>query len=70
MNHRDNCWDNTVMEFFYSRLSVELIYAGQYHSVDEDGSGIFKYIEVLYNHLHSQSALGYVSPAEYDRIGT
>ncbi len=69
MSRRGNCWDNAVMESFYSRLKVELIYAEQYRSIDEARSGIFEYIEVFYNRLRRHSALGYVSPAEYERIG-
>ena len=69
MSRRGNCWDNAVMESFYSRLKVELIYAEQYRSIDEARSGIFEYIEVFYNRLRRHSALGYVSPAEFERIG-
>jgi transposase InsO family protein len=56
---------------FYSRLKVkvELIYAEQYRSIEEARSGIFEYIEVFYNRLRRHSALGYVSPAEFERIG-
>jgi len=55
------------MESFYSRLKVELIYAEQYSSVDEAKSGIFEYIEVFYNRIRRHSALGYISPAEFER---
>ncbi|RYV01842.1 hypothetical protein SOPP22_15925 [Shewanella sp. OPT22] len=68
MSRKGNCWDNAVMESFYSRLKVELIYAEQYHSIEEAKSGIFEYIEIFYNRLRRHSALGYVSPAEYERI--
>ncbi|MEJ1336781.1 MAG: IS3 family transposase, partial [Candidatus Sedimenticola sp. (ex Thyasira tokunagai)] len=30
--------------------------------------GIFEYIEVFYNRLRRHSAIGYVSPAEFERI--
>ena len=69
MSRRGNCWDNAVMESFYSRLKVELIYAEQYRSIEEARSGIFEYIEVFYNRLRRHSSLGYVSPAEFERIG-
>ncbi|WDE00341.1 IS3 family transposase [Thalassomonas actiniarum] len=42
MSRRGNCWDNAVMESFYSRLKVELIYAEQYRSIEEAKSGIFE----------------------------
>jgi transposase InsO family protein len=57
------------MKSFYSRLKVELIYAEQYRSIDEARSGIFEYIEVFNNHSRRHSALSYVSPAEFERIG-
>ncbi|WP_237708664.1 IS3 family transposase [Marinobacterium stanieri] len=67
MSRKGNCWDNAVMESFFSRLKVELIYAEQYRTIDEAKSGIFEYIEVFYNRIRRHSALGYVSPAEYER---
>jgi transposase InsO family protein len=55
------------MESFFSRLKVELIYAEKYETVQEAKSGIFEYIEVFYNRLRRHSAIGYVSPAEFER---
>ncbi|WP_354669555.1 IS3 family transposase [Neptunomonas sp. CHC150] len=56
------------MESFFSRLKVELVYAEDYHSIEDAKSGIFGYIEVFYNRVRRHSALGYISPAEYERI--
>ncbi len=67
MSRKGNCWDNAVMESFYSRLKVELIYAEQYSTIEEARAGIFEYIEVFYNRLRRHSALGYISPAEFER---
>ena len=67
MSRRGNCWDNALMESFFSRLKVELIYAEQYETVQEAKSGIFEYIEVFYNRLRRHSGIGYVSPAEFER---
>ena len=47
MSRKGNCWDNAVMESFYARLKVELIYAKNYQSISEARSGIFGYIEIL-----------------------
>lgn len=67
MSRQGNCWDNAVMESFYSRLKVELIYAEQYASIEAARSGIFEYIEIFYNRKRRHSALGNISPAEYER---
>lgn len=56
-----------VMESFYSRLKVELIYAEQYASIEAVRSGIFEYIEIFYNRKRRHSALGNISPAEFER---
>lgn len=66
MSRKGNCWDNAPMESFFSRLKVELIYAEQYRTVDEVKAGVFEYIEVFYNRLRRHSAIGYVSPAEFE----
>ena len=66
MSRKGNCWDNAPMESFFSRLKVELIYAEQYRTVDELKAGVFEYIEVFYNRLRRHSAIGYVSPLEFE----
>ena len=55
------------MESFFSRLKVELIYAERFESTQDVRSAVFEYIEVFYNRLRRHSALGYVSPAEFER---
>jgi len=67
MSRKGNCWDNAVMESFFSRLKVELIYAENYKSVADARSGIFEYIEMFHNRARRHSALGYVSPHVYER---
>lgn len=67
MSRKGNCWDNAPMESFFSRLKVELIYAEQFETTQEVKSAVFEYIEVFYNRLRRHSALGYISPAEFER---
>ena len=55
------------MESFFSRLKVELIYAEYFESIAAAKSAIFEYIEVFYNRKRRHSALGYISPVEYER---
>lgn len=67
MSRKGNCWDNAVMESFFSSLKVGLIYTEQYDSMNAAKSGIFEYIEVIYNRIRRHSALGYINPAEHER---
>lgn len=67
MSRKGNCWDNAPMESFFSRLKVELIYAELFESIATAKSAIFEYIEVFYNRKRRHSALGYLSPVEYER---
>ncbi|WP_418115014.1 DDE-type integrase/transposase/recombinase [Vibrio scophthalmi] len=47
MSRKGNCWDNAVMESFYSRLKVELIYAEEYQNIVEARVGIFEHTRSL-----------------------
>jgi len=67
MSRKGNCWDNAAMESFFSRLKVELIYAENYRTTDEARAGIFEYIELFYNRKRRHSAIGYISPVEYEQ---
>ena len=67
MSRKGNCWDNAVMESFFSRLKVELIYAENYRTIEEARAGIFEYIEMFYNRVRRHSSVGYVSPHEYEQ---
>ena len=66
MSRKGNCWDNAPMESFFGRLKVELIYAKNYRSIEEARAGIFEYIEVFYNRKRRHSAIGYMSPVNYE----
>ncbi|RZQ51967.1 IS3 family transposase, partial [Pseudoalteromonas phenolica] len=45
---------------------VELIFYEKYQSLEEVKASIFEYIEVFYNRVRLHSALGYLSPMEYE----
>lgn len=67
MSRTGNRCDNTVMESFFSRLKVGLIYAENYKTTEETRSGVFEYIEMFYNRERRYSAIGYVSPHDYEQ---
>ncbi len=66
MSRTGNCWDNAVMESFFSRLKVELIYAENYQTTEQARTGIFEYIEMFYNRRRRHSAINYMSPTDYE----
>jgi transposase InsO family protein len=66
MSRKGNCWDNAAMESFYSRLKVECVYPKNFQSIEDAKAGIFSYIEVFYNRKRRHSAIGGISPAEFE----
>jgi len=66
MSHKGDCWDNAVMESFWSTLKTEEVYHRHYATRDEARASIFEYIEVFYNRKRLHSALGYQSPEVFE----
>lgn len=66
MSRRGNCYDNAVMEAFWSTLKLELIYRRQFENAAQVRQAIFDYIEVFYNRQRMHSALGYQTPADFE----
>ncbi|NOJ83920.1 IS3 family transposase [Myxococcus xanthus] len=68
MSRKGNCWDNAVAESFFSTLKQELVYLTRFETRTAAKGALFEYIEVFYNRKRRHSSLGYVSPAEYERM--
>jgi putative transposase len=66
MSEVGQCWDNAPVESFFGRLKVELG-VQLFDSRDQARTLVFEYLEVFYNRVRRHSALGYVSPAEFER---
>ncbi len=58
---------NAVAEAFFATLECELIDRHVWSKRGEARPAIFDYIEGFYNPRRRHSALGYLSPAEYER---
>jgi len=67
MSRKGDCYDNAVVESFFHTLKTELVHHQDYATRREAEADIFEYIEVFYNRRRRHSALGYVSPAEFER---
>ena len=66
MSRKGNCYDNAAMESFWSTLKLELIYRGQFKTRAAARQAIFEFIEVFYNRQRLHSALGYLSPLDFE----
>lgn len=67
MNRAGNCYDNAVMESFFSSLKREWVRGKRYRSRVAATRDLFDYIEVFYNRKRRHSALGLVTPEEFER---
>ena len=65
MSRRGNCYDNAVMEAFFSSLKTEL--ADRFDSCGDAKMALFDYIEVFYNQRRRHSTIGQVSPAAFEK---
>ncbi len=66
MSGKGDCWDNAVMESFWSTLKTELVNHEHYATHEQARASIFEYIEVFYNRKRIHSSLGYVSPETFE----
>ena len=66
MSRKGDCYDNAVVESFFATLEWELIAPADWHTRAEARAAIFEYIEVWYNRQRRHSALGYLSPVDYE----
>jgi putative transposase len=62
-----DCYDNALDESFNATLECELIAKSRWRTHTEARMAIFDFIEGFYNPHRRHSALGYLSPAEYER---
>ena len=67
MSRRGDCWDNAVAESFFATLEHELLATADVHSHREAERAIAGCIDDWYNPTRRHSALGYVSPLQYER---
>lgn len=65
MSRKGNCWDNAVVESFFSTMKRELddpVFDSREHA----RTVLFEYIEIWYNRQRRHSTLGYVSPEQFE----
>jgi len=66
MSEPGDCYDNAPAESFFASLKKELVNRRAFKTRQEAKQAVFKYIEVFYNRKRLHSALGYMSPEEFE----
>lgn len=70
MSRKGNPYDNAIMESFYRTLKRELVQDAGYDNPEQARQEIFKYIELYYNTKRMHSAIGWLSPAQFEAQNT
>ena len=60
-------WDNAPTESLMGIIKSECVHARTFESRELAALEIFDYIECFYNRVRIHSAIGWMSPAEFER---
>jgi putative transposase len=63
-----DCFDNALCESFFATLECELLDRQRFRTPDEARRAVFDFIEGWYNLHRRHSSLGYLSPAEFEKL--
>ena len=61
-----DCFDNAVIESFWSRMQVELLNRKRWSTRVELASAIFEYLEIFHNRQRRHSSLSMLTPVEFE----
>jgi transposase InsO family protein len=59
-------WDNALMESAIGTIKAELANRHIFQTRDQARLAVFDYIDAFYNPIRAHSALGHLSPDEYE----
>ncbi len=61
-----DCFDNAVIESFWSRMQVELLDRRRWRTRMELANAIFEYLEIFHNRQRRHSSLSMLTPVEFE----
>ena len=62
-----DCYDNSMIESFWSRMQVELLDRKRWKTRVELANAIFDYLEIWHNRQRRHSQLGMLTPIQFER---
>jgi putative transposase len=65
-----DCFDNAMGESFFATLECELLDRRHFKTQIEARTAIFEFIEGWYNPRRRHSAIGYLSPIDYENTAS
>jgi putative transposase len=67
MSGKGNCYDNAMVETFFKTLKSELVWRTAFQTRAEAIGALARYIDGFYNPRRRHSALGFISPTQFER---
>jgi putative transposase len=62
-----DCYDNSMIEAFWSRMQVELLDRKRWNTRLELANAIFEYLEIWHNRKRRHGQLGWLTPLQFER---
>lgn len=68
MSGKGNAYDNAMVESFFKTLKTELVWPTPFNTRQQATSAIARYIDGFYNPSRRHSAIGYISPVQFEKL--